>query len=213
MSRRRKAKKKGMHPLVAVGLLLGSAAFVASSLFGLGEDSTAELASLIGIDSDEDLDLDDEIQNVEIEWVDLLARHGSWDGDQDVQMVFAAMSDSALVAAAPMGETVNGSRRWIGDDPPELRLGVVMVSELSRRAVLGGTVVGVGDTVGGCEVTAIVPGAVRVRWRGRELTYDLDGPVPIEFRAEQQLRQLEAERDGDAGSASESSEQGSEEEK
>jgi len=199
MSRRKRTRKKGMHPLLAVAILSGSVAFVANSVGLFDGESAKELANLIGIDEGDDLDLEDDVQNEDIQWADLLARHGSYDPTQPVQMAFAAMPDSQLVAAAPPGEIAPRAGRWVGDDPPELRLGVVMVSERSRRAVLGGVVVGVGDAIGGGEVLSIEPGVLKMRWQNRELTYDLDAAVPVEFRAEKELRRLEAERQAKAG--------------
>lgn len=197
MSRRKRKQKKGMNPALAVCILLGSGAFVANSLGLFGDDSAKELASLIGYDEGDDLELEDESQNEEIRWTDLLAVHGSHDGDGDVRTVFAALPDAGLVAAAPAGEMAPTRDRWVGADPPELRLGVVMVSARSRRAVLGGEVVGVGESIGGGRVLSIEPGVVRLSWQSRVLTYDLDGPVPREFRAEKVLRGAEAERDAD----------------
>lgn len=192
MSRRRKTKKKGMHPLLAVLILLGSGAFVANSLGLFAGKSAQDFANLIGIDEGADLELEDDVQHEEIRWRDLLARYGSYDADQPVQAVFAAMPDAQLVAAAPVGEIAPRSSRWVGDDPPEIRLGVVMVSARARRAVLGGVVVGVGEAIGGGKVVSIEPGVVRLRWQNRELTYDLDGAIPREFRAEHELRRIEA---------------------
>jgi hypothetical protein len=203
MSRRNRTRKKGMHPLLAVLILLGSSAFVANSLGLFAGDSAKEFASLIGIDEgDLELEDDGEVQQEDVVWRDLLARHGSYDAAQPVRPVFAAMPDAQLVAAAPAGEVAPRASRWVGDDPPQLRLGVVMVSERSRRAVLGGVVVGVGDRVGGGTVLSIEPGVVRLLWQSRALTYDLDGSAPREFRVEQELRRLEASRDAGPSGAS-----------
>lgn len=128
-------------------------------------------------------------------WKDLLAVHGSWDPRDEVRCAFTVFEFPSSWAA-PAGETEAPVGRWIGDDPPQLRLGVVMVSANARRAVLGGHVVGVGDAVQQAKVTGIEPGLVTVTWGGRRLTYDLDGPVPREFRAELAARAAEKPEGG-----------------
>lgn len=189
MARRSRPKKKGLNPIVAILILLGSIGFVANSLMGsMGGKAIPDTADM-GDLSDEgyDLDLEEGAEEIEIVWRDLLAVHGSYDRQTPVRLAFSVMAN-VTPGAAPGGETVN---RWVGDEPPSLRLGVVMVSEKSRRAVLGGAVVGVGDFIGGGSVLAIEPGTLRLRWQQRDLTYDLDSEVPREFRVEHARRLLE----------------------
>jgi hypothetical protein len=115
---------------------------------------------------------------------DLLAAHGSWGGGQPVRCAFAALGEPAPLAA-PMGESgAPAAAPWVGADPPALRLGVVPAGGGVRRAVLGGRVVGVGESVGSVQVVAIERDHVVVTWDGRLLTYDLEGDHPREFRAE-----------------------------
>lgn len=203
MARRGKRKKKGMHPLVAVGLLACSATFAFVTLGGeFGTDTIAQLDDMIGFDDfDDEDDWSDGEQQQTVQWTDLLARHGSLAADAEVRHAFASAPDAAVFAAAPIGETAPGGGRWRGDDPPALRLGVVMVSLGSRRAVFGGEVVGVGDAIAGGQVAAIEQGVLRLRWRGRELTYDLGDDAPREFRAERDRRaaaqRVADEADGD----------------
>ncbi|MCB9878164.1 MAG: hypothetical protein H6835_11235 [Planctomycetes bacterium] len=186
MSRRR-AKKKGVHPLVAVAMLIGCAGYSAWSLFGSsGPGATQVLSDLIGMDAP-DPSADESESTEEVVWRDLLAVHGSYDDGVPVRMAFAALVEAAPAAAAPAGE-VESAVRWRGQDPPQLRVGVVMVSEQSRRAVLDGRVVGIGDHIAEGMVVGIDPGVVRLRWQQRELTYDLDGTAPREFRAELAMR-------------------------
>jgi len=214
MSRRKRVKKKGLNPVVAILILLGSSAFVAKSLMGSsGQQAVAEVAEFMGLQGMDELDLGEQQQGAEIVWRDLLAEHGSYDRKTVVRLAFAAMVNSDTVAAAPVGEIAHPGARWVGEDPPTLRLGVVMVSEKSRRAVFGGSVVGVGDVVDGGEVVSIEPGTLRLRWQQRLLTYDLDGDVPREFRAESIRRDVEQQKASGAneGSAAASKEQGTEE--
>jgi hypothetical protein len=216
MSRRKQVKKKGIHPVVALLLLLGSVGFAVKSLMGSLRDKTAvQLADLIGLGEEDDLMLDEpQVGAGAIVWTDLLRAYGSFDPKEGVRLAFSVMVSSAAVAAAPAGETsLDSGQRWVGEDPPMLRLGVVMVSDQSRRAVLAGSVVGIGDAVAGGEVVAIEPGTLRLRWQQRELTYDLDSEVPREFRAESQRRLLEQQAAGGSnqGDATTELEQGMEE--
>lgn len=192
MSRRKKKVKKGLHPGFAALILLGSVAFVAMRLFDPnGEKSGLGIAGLLG-DGDDQPVMPESSQTPEVVWIDLLALHGSFDGESTVRMAFESVPEAQYVPAAPGGETAtNAAEGWEGEDPPLLRLGVVMVSSQSRRAVLGGTVVGVGDTISGGEVLSIEPGRLRLRWQRRQLTYDLDTEVPREFRTELNRRALE----------------------
>lgn len=201
MARRSRPKKKGLNPIVAILILLGSVGFVAKSLMGsLGGGAASEFADMIGLgDEGDDLDPEDGEAESEIVWRDLLVEHGSYDRQSPVRLAFSVMANTAP-GAAPGGETVD---QWVGDEPPSLRLGVVMVSEKSRRAVLAGAVVGVGDFIGGGAVLAIEPGTLRLRWQQRELTYDLDSEVPREYRVEH-ARRLQAQQEAaenEAGTA------------
>ncbi len=119
---------------------------------------------------------------------DLLAEHGSWTTTTPVRMAFASATEVAG-QAAPAGETDAGSRaRWVGADPPVLQVGVVMVGEAVRRAVVAGRVVGLGDSIDRVTIVGIERDAVIVTWGGRRLTYDLENGHPREFRGELQRR-------------------------
>ena len=197
MSPRKKPKKRGLHPIAAVLILLASIAFVAKSTMGtFGDSAVAEIVDLMDFGDGLELVPDVESQE-EVVWADLLAEHGSFDGQRHVRLAFFSIAEGDVVPAAPGVETAPvGSGRWVGSDPPLLRLGVVMVSGNSRRAVLAGRVVGVGDAVAGGEVVAIESGTLRLRWQHRNLTYDLDSEVPREFRAEHGRRNLDQQQSG-----------------
>ena len=60
----------------------------------------------------------------------------------------------------------------------------MLIGGETRRVVVDGRVLGVGDLLDEGEVAAIERGVVRVRWRGRDLTYDLGDVWPREYRAE-----------------------------
>lgn len=188
MSRPR-ARKKGVQPLVAVGMLLATGSFAAWSLGGLfGPPAAPGIGRVFVADeADETAAAADTAPR----WQDLLAVYGSYDGSAVVRMAFAMRVDAAA-SPAPLGES-DAAMRWRGNDPPMLRLGVVMVSEAARRAVLDGRVVGVGDQIAGGEIIGIEAGLVQMRWQSKVLTYDLDGVVPREFRAELLLRGAAAE--------------------
>ena len=209
MSRRRdrRKRKKGLHPAVAVLILLGSIAFVLRPLWSGGEDPTG-LVGLIGLDEPPDMSEGDGDQAAAgvVKWQDLLAIHGSYERGTSVRLAFSVLPDAQFVAAAPAGETAStGNEAWLGEDPPMLRVGVVMISADSTRAVLAGQVVGVGDVVGDARIAGIEAGVVRVRWRGRSLTYDLDAEAPREFRGE--LMRREAQRQGGADASQEDPEE------
>ncbi|MGB3968308.1 MAG: hypothetical protein WBO45_16350, partial [Planctomycetota bacterium] len=87
---------------------------------------------------------------------------------------------------------------WVGDDPPRLRVGVVMVGTGAQRAVFGGRVVGIGDDFNGGRVSAIEPGVVTFEWNGRKLHYELAGELPREFQAEVARRATEQAAKADA---------------
>lgn len=129
---------------------------------------------------------------------DLLAVHGSFDPASDVLFAFALPVEG--LPAAPAGETVSANPRgWTGEDPPRLRMGVVMIGADTRRVVVDGSVLGLGDTLGQAEIVAIDAGHMRLRWRGRMLTYDLGGEWPLEFRAEAASREPAATRTASTG--------------
>jgi hypothetical protein len=131
-------------------------------------------------------------------WSDLLAVHGSFAPGTVLRVAFADAAETR--PAAPAGETQQGV--WQGEDPPCLQLGVVMISQKSRRAVLGGAIVGIGDRVAGARVVAIEAGVVTAEWQGQKLSYDLDADAPREFRSELVRRAAskhEAEVDAGAG--------------
>lgn len=203
---RRRRRKKGLHPLVAFALLAGSAAFAFLTLGG--GTATAMLDDPGWYDDEDEFDEPGDSGAEEVRWNDLLAVHGSLGEDVAVMHAFADAPQVQLLGAVPLGETAPGAgRRWRGGDPPALRLGVVMVSLGSRRAVVDGRVLGIGDTIADAEVVAIERDLLRLRWRGRELTYDLEDEVPREFRAERDRRAaLQAAADTN-------DEQGSEEDK
>lgn len=191
----KKARKKGLNPVVAVLFLVVSGGIAAHQLLG-GGSLGARLPALVGGGGDptamppDENAVADASATPQIPWRDLLAVHGSFDRRTAVRRAFSLLADVAsTTAAAPGGESQPvETGRWTGADPPSLQLGVVMLSESSRRAVLGGRVVGVGDVVSDGRITAIERGTVTVKWASRTLTYDLDGPFPREFRAEQQRR-------------------------
>jgi hypothetical protein len=119
---------------------------------------------------------------------DLLAAFGSWDGVGTVRLAFAAVAEAA-VAAAPAGETgALAPQQWVGADPPRLHVGVLLVGDAARRAVLDGHVVGVGDRLGEALVVAIERDRVVLTWSGRRLTYDLASDHPREFHGELRRR-------------------------
>lgn len=197
---KRKAKK-GMHPGVAVVMLLGCGGIAAKSLLGSG----AEVGDSSGAATNEVVA---PVEGAEGEVVgvvggrDLLLEFGSYEKGGPVNCAFRVLADVA--PAAPAGETQDfgSGREWEGEDPPQLHIGVLMVSDKLRRAVVAGRVVGIGDEVAGGVVTAITTSSVITQWNGRRLTYDLDSDVPREFRSEL-ARRLERERadDPEAGAA------------
>jgi hypothetical protein len=192
MTRRRKEKKrKGIPPAFALVALVGSLAYVGQSIWSVyGDDASTGLASLIGIE----IPVEEDAKSGEPqapEWRDLLDPHGSFDSEEAVRLAFSKVTDPEAVPAAPIGEVVKRApTAWFGDDPPKLRLTLVMVSDEAQRAILDGELVGVGDEVEGAEILGIEVGAVTVRWRERELTYDLRSKVAVEFRAEYERRKL-----------------------
>lgn len=119
--------------------------------------------------------------------VDLLLQYGSWSGKDPVRMVFASLATSQP-AAAPAGETARLASPWVGADPPTMHLGVLMVGDTVRRAVVDGRVVGLGDKIGRAMIVAIERDTMTATWGGKRLTYDLDDDQPREFRAELKRR-------------------------
>lgn len=191
MSRRRK-QKKGPSPLLAVGLLLAGAWVAARGLWGGGSPDPLAVGNQGGVDEVAPEDAGDGLDPAAevVPFVDLLHAFGSYQRGREVRLAFAAFEYPSFWAV-PSGESDATYGRWVGEDPPLLRLGVVMVSAGARRAVLGGRVVGVGETLDACKVTTIDPGVVTVEWSGRRLTYDLQDESPREFRAEQAQRRAE----------------------
>lgn len=190
MSRRK--KKKGVNPLVALGLF-GAALAVAGRTFLGGESPLGTAPSAAEGDVDPSAVAEGEGEqavDAGVKWSDLLAVHGSFRAGREVRLAFSAFEYPSFWAA-PGGESGASYGRWTGEDPPLMKLGVVMISAASRRAVLGGRVVGVGDELDTVRVLQIEPGVVYVQWSGRRLTYDLDSDAPREFRGELAQRQAE----------------------
>lgn len=181
------APKKRRIPVAAVLAFVACAALAARSLLG-----TLNPMTPLPTDPTDSQDPQPEESPGEgaatIAWRDLLAVHGSFAAGADVRSSFGMIVD-ATNGAAPAGEAA----AWVGDDPPRLRLGVVMVSGTARRAVFGGRLVGVGDVVGDAIVTGIDVGVVTTDWRGRVLHYELGGDAPREFRGELARRAARAE--------------------
>jgi len=189
MSRKKKVKK-GLHPGIAVGLLVLGGGFAAKSMLGTlapakpsGPEATfsTEIPTEVGV-----------ADATGTRWQDLLLVHGSHDKKATVQLAFHLPVEAvpAPLPATPNMETAPApAGEWEGDEPPQLKLGVVMVSAATRRASLGGRIVGLGDDLGEAKVRRIERGFVQLLWRGRQLTYALDGDVPLEFRAEKVRRE------------------------
>lgn len=187
--------RKGMHPAAAVVLLLISAGVAGKAVLG-GWSGPALVADEPAIDANaneatEDVN-GDPVADAQEPGLDLLAVYGSFERGGVVNQAFGVFVDAP--AAAPVGETAPGvpvaeAGSWIGEEPPRLRLGVVLLSNASRRAVIDSRVVGIGDSVGSVRVLHIEPGQVVVAWQARRLTYRLDSDVAVEFRAEAARRQ------------------------
>jgi len=198
----RPPKKRGLHPAAAVALLVVCGGVAGRSLWSVlgpaGAATVGDAFAALGAEpvdenvggADENAGAgagDDPIGATGAS--DLLAAHGSFDRRADVRVAFTVLADVPAASAAPGPETAGGMpRAWTGEDPPLQRLGVVMVAASARRAVLGGRVVGVGESLGQMRVVAIEPGVVTVEWRGRQLHYDLEDDAPREFRAERARR-------------------------
>lgn len=177
--------RRGLHPaFAALALALGAGVAGRSIFVALRPPSAGAPDAAANVDDAPASDTESS-SSAAPEWQDLLALHGSWDRTGDVQLVFASAEQAAPARPAPAGEVaVVGRDAWIGEAPPALRLGVVMISGVARRAVIDGRIVGVGDRILGGEVTAIEAGMVVVRQGDRSLTYDFAGTWPREFRAE-----------------------------
>lgn len=201
-------QRRGMHPALAVAMFLVSAGIAGNATFGTWS-STARSADPEAppVDGGDEAaasgDAADGDEPTVAAGQDLLAVYGSFERGGTVNQAFGVFVE-APVGAAPAGESnTNGAAvvvpagAWVGEEPPRLRLGVVMLSGPARRAVLDGKVVGVGDTVGTVRVLHIEMGQVLVSWQTRRLTYRLDSDVAVEFRAEAARRQ--AKGGGDAG--------------
>lgn len=190
MSRRK--KRKGVHPVAALGMFVAALAVAGRAMLG-GDADLGPDASAVSLDADP-LDGTEDggggSADASVKWSDLLAVHGSFRPGREVRLAFSAFEYPSFWAA-PGGESGAYYGRWTGEDPPLMKLGVVMISAASRRAVLGGRVVGVGDELDTVRVLQIDPGVVYVQWSGRRLTYDLDSDAPREFRGELAQRQVE----------------------
>ncbi|MFO1078647.1 MAG: hypothetical protein U1E73_13060 [Planctomycetota bacterium] len=206
MSRR---KRNGVHPALAVAMLIagGGVALWQFSSFGRPATFGPSGEVLVG-------DLPDDATAGgagEAPGVDLLELHGSWSG-ASVRLAFRAAAEAQAALAAPAGETAGAGVAWIGDDPPTMRLGVVLISDASQRAVLDGRVVGIGDVLREAAITEIQTGVVRSKWRGRTLTYDLQDAYPREFRGEverrRKLRAAAGDQPGDGAAANSIQEKG-----
>jgi len=194
-------KKKGLHPAVAVGFLVVAAGVAANSFLGGANGPTLSVASDIPEAAAEP---QDGAVGEPIAWQDLLAVHGSYDRKTPVRLAFSALVELQNAAPAPSGETRPiAAGRWTGADPPAIHVGVVMISAGSRRAVIDGRVVGIGDPLGGTTIAAIERDVVTLKMGEQLLTYDFDNEYPREFRPEQTRREQEraqqaAEEDGKA---------------
>ena len=193
MSRRNK-KQKGIRPAVAVLLLVvcGGGAWwsLAGSLGGPaagGGDAGAVGAGDFEPEPDGPEEGEGEGE-ANKPGRDLLAEHGSYERGKPVRMAFASLLDVAIQAAPAVETNAASGARWIGADPPAMHVGVVMVGETVRRAVVNGVVVGLGDNVGRTTVVGIERDAIHVVWGSRRLTYDLENEYPREFRSEVQRR-------------------------
>ncbi|MBK8096333.1 MAG: hypothetical protein IPK26_04455 [Planctomycetes bacterium] len=186
----RKKGKKGMNPVVAVLLLAMGGGVAGVNLLGGGKAAEAPLDPSITGDGSPPA-MDDQAGGGELptaagepQKVDLLAKLGSFGKDTQVPHVFIK-PELVSPAPAPGQETapqaVDG---WIGVDPPQLTLAVTMVSGQACRALLQGTVVGIGDTIAGCVVTGVTRDTVELLSADdKTLTYDFDLDWPREFRA------------------------------
>jgi hypothetical protein len=191
---RRKQKQRGIGAPAAITLLAVCGVIAVVSLrplFGganLGGDSSV-LGAFVDDTEPEPVD-----ETEPPPGIDLLVQHGSWNPATSVRMAFATVvaDAAAVLAAAPAGEVAGpANTQWIGVDPPSMHVGVVMVGDAVRRAVVDGLVVGLGDSIGRALIVAIERDYVVATWGGRRLTYDFDNEHPREFRAEMQRRGID----------------------
>lgn len=191
----KKPQPKRLHPGIAVVVFLVSLAFGVRAILRVtgGGDATSGRMVADAVDLDDGCAVDSVPRGV-----DLLALYGSYTKDRRVRSAFSLALETA---PAPMEEPATTTRlRWLGEDPPMLELGMVMVSAVARRAVFGGQVVGIGDRIMECRVDSIDVGVVVCSWRGCVLTYELGQRAPCEFRAEMALRAASSSARSDGGS-------------
>lgn len=210
----RKKGKKGMSPVLAVLLLAIGAGVAGVNLLGggraeeplpdpsiTGDGSLPPMADPGG--TGEGLAAGSEAARL-----DLLAKLGSFAKDTVVPHVFVK-PELVTPGATPGPETaIQAVDGWIGADPPQLNLAVTMVSGRACRALLQGTVVGVGDTIVGCVVTGVTRDTVELSTAdNRTLTYDFDLEWPREFRATL-ARRAAREKEREKQQANQGDEQG-----
>ncbi len=183
-----KKQRKGVPPVVAVLMLVVGGAVAGNALLDLGSSPAPVPFDPMGDDFDDEDGLNDVLAGADAaNWEDLLARHGSYAIGMPVRMAVTELALQAI-APTPLAETGGPSVGWRGTEPPQLQLGVVMLSDRADRAVLGGQVVGTGEEIQGFAVERIERGAVVGIWRGRVLTYDFENAWPREFRSELERR-------------------------
>jgi hypothetical protein len=199
--RRRDKKRKGIPPVFAAVALIGSAGYLAQSIWSLyAKDvytgpGTVERVS----EAEETPEASKAIADHEVG--DLLKAFGSYDENEPIRWAFNDVGTASDASPAPTGEVAPVSQPiWLGDDPPSLRLSLVMVSAGSRQAVLGNDLVGVGEECSGGTVVSIEPGVVVLRWRQMDLTYELNRDIAVEFRDEWSRRQLGKTESSQGGS-------------
>ncbi len=197
---KRKAKKKLTQQPWFAALLLAAGVTVAlgsfRSQFGGGGEDGSEASSVIDELEPDEGQLDGIADSGPRR--DLVAEFGGYDGASPWPDFLAALPDaavSALVPAAPGGEVGKTTGAWTGEAPPRLVIGVVFVGQGSRRAVVAGKVVGVGDRVGETRIESIERNGLLVAWRNRLLTYDMNSDYPQEYRAEAARRASAEERE------------------
>lgn len=150
-------------------------------------------------DPDEDGDATDEpIGRRGARLGDLLLVVGSYRAGDELGKGYRAV-EAAVVAtpqavppAAPAGEVVSIAaprpaeppRAVPGFEPKPMNVTFVMVGGELSRACVDGVIVGVGAKVAAGVITAIRHEGVEVRSGTLTLFYDLDGPLPREYRAE-----------------------------
>ncbi len=195
---KRKAKK-GMHPGVAAGIFLVAASFAGMQVMSVMRGPAKAGASGGGALFTPGASGSDS-SNSAI-WVDLLAKYGSYEPGTEVALVFGRPKEAPR--AAPIVESKPDPDAWIGSEPPQLTLGVVMVSDDASRVVIDGAVLGVDDHVRGARIIGIQRGLVTVEWEGKHLSYDLEDAWPREYRtsmarmaAKRRAAELEGQEQG-----------------